>query len=97
MKLKIILMDGTVLEKICESFEFRTNRMTNWIRLKNDKDVEMIYNVATIKSIKNVPRYTYWDEELYSYLLKKKYTNLNERDVINILGMIEHTPSIYLN
>ena len=34
--------------------------------------------------------YTYWDEELGSYMLTEEGKKLSERDMINIMGILEH-------
>lgn len=33
--------------------------------------------------------YTYWDEELGSYILTEEGKKLSERDMINIIGILE--------
>lgn len=35
--------------------------------------------------------YTYWDEEVGSYLLTKEGKKLTERDMINVIGELETT------
>jgi hypothetical protein len=35
--------------------------------------------------------YTYWDEELGSYLLTEEGKKLTERGMINVIGNIEHS------
>lgn len=50
MKVTIIQFDNTITEKECESFEFRTNHVSNWIKLKfKNEPIETIHNVATIQ------------------------------------------------
>ncbi|MBR4315175.1 MAG: hypothetical protein IKP66_09725 [Lachnospiraceae bacterium] len=51
MKITVIEYNGTEHHISCESFEFRTNQVENWIKIKyQDGKQEMIYGVATIKS-----------------------------------------------
>lgn len=51
MKLTLIEFGGAQRQVECESFEFRCNHITNWIRIKySDGNKEMIYDVATIKA-----------------------------------------------
>ena len=51
MKLIIIEYGGTEKHIECESFEFRTNQVTNWIHVKYaDGTDEMIHRVCVIKS-----------------------------------------------
>lgn len=50
MRLKVIKYDGT--EIVCDvlSFEFRTNQVSNWVKLKFDDGTEdIIHNVCVIK------------------------------------------------
>ena len=50
MKVIIIEYGGTEHHIDCKSFEFRTNKVANWIRIKYlDGSKEMIYGIATIK------------------------------------------------
>lgn len=50
MKVIIIEYDGTEHHIECKSFEFRTNQVANWIRIKHlNGSKEMIYGIATIK------------------------------------------------
>ena len=52
MKLKVIQYDGTEEIYNAESFEFRTNQVSNWIRIKfSDGDVIVIKNVCVIKTV----------------------------------------------
>lgn len=40
-------------ETECDDFEFRTNHVTNWIRLlKDGKEIKTIHDVCVIKTIK---------------------------------------------
>ena len=51
MKITVVEYGGTEHHINCKSFEFRTNQVENWIRIKyQDGSKEMIYGVATIKS-----------------------------------------------
>lgn len=51
MKLTLIEFGGSQRQVECESFEFRSNHITNWIRIKyQDGNKEMIYDVVTIKA-----------------------------------------------
>lgn len=51
MKITVIEYGGTEHHINCISFEFRTNHVENWIRIKHQDDSkEMIYGVATIKA-----------------------------------------------
>ena len=57
MKLKIIKYDGTEIFLDALSFEFRTNQVTNWIRMKAIDDQKTIMSDVTIHDvcvIKNV-------------------------------------------
>ena len=51
MKLMIVKYGEEPVEKECDSFEFRTNQVANWIKLKKGDKVETIHGVATIKTI----------------------------------------------
>ena len=51
MKLMIIKYGEEPVEKECDSFEFRTNQVANWIKLKKGDEVETIHGIATIKTI----------------------------------------------
>ena len=52
MKLKIIKYDGTEIFVNALSFEFRTNQVTNWIRVKtNDGEVTYVHDVCVVKYI----------------------------------------------
>ena len=52
MKLKIIKYDGTEILLDALSFEFRTNQVTNWIRVKtNDGETFYIHDVCVVKHI----------------------------------------------
>ena len=51
MKITVIEYGGTERHINCKSFEFRTNQVENWIRIKyQDGSKEMIHGVATIKA-----------------------------------------------
>lgn len=51
MNVTIIEYNGTEHHINCKSFEFRTNHVENWIRIKyQDGSKEMIYGIATIKA-----------------------------------------------
>lgn len=51
MKIKVIEYGGKEHNINCISFEFRTNKVTNWIKIKyQDGRQERIYEIATIKS-----------------------------------------------
>lgn len=53
MKINVIEYNGTKHHINCKSFEFRTNQVQNWIRIKyQDGSKEMIYGIATIKTEK---------------------------------------------
>lgn len=51
MKLLIIRFDEESMEKECDSFEFRSNQVSNWIKIKKDDNIEIIHGVATIKTL----------------------------------------------
>lgn len=52
MKLKIIKYDGTEMYYDALHFEFRTNQVANWIRLKFDNGETIIVdNICVIKTI----------------------------------------------
>ena len=53
MKLEIIMMNGESQIIECDTFEFRSNQVSNWIRTKKDGEEQMIHQVATIKSEQN--------------------------------------------
>lgn len=51
MILTIIEYGGTPRQIECESFEFRCNHVTNWIKIKKaDGCKVLIYNVCVIKT-----------------------------------------------
>lgn len=53
MILTIIEYGGTPRQIECESFEFRCNQVTNWIRIKKADGCEaLIHNVCVIKTQK---------------------------------------------
>lgn len=51
MKLKIIKYDGTEIFLDALSFEFRTNHVTNWIRVKAIDDQKTIMSDITIHDV----------------------------------------------
>lgn len=52
-QLSIITLKGEEQTVICDSFEFRSNQVTNWIKfyLKSVGVTDIIHDVAVIKSI----------------------------------------------
>lgn len=51
MTLTIIEYGGKQRQIECESFEFRSNQVTNWIRIKKADGCEaLIHNVCVIKT-----------------------------------------------
>lgn len=50
MEIRVIKLDGTDYLCSCDSFEFRTNQVSNWIRIKKGETVETIHDIAVIKS-----------------------------------------------
>ena len=53
------------------------------------KDKECFLILSTISQI-DKKRYTSWSEELGSYILTERGKKLSERDMINIIGDLEH-------
>ena len=51
MKLCIIKYGGTKIELECDSFEFRTNQVANWIELTQGGKKNIIHNIAVIRTI----------------------------------------------
>jgi hypothetical protein len=52
MKIKIIKYGGETKIIECNSFEFRTNHVSNWIRIKyTDNSEELIHGICVIKSV----------------------------------------------
>lgn len=51
MELLIIKYGGEQIEIECDTFEFRTNQVSNWIKLKQGDTQTMIYDIATIKTM----------------------------------------------
>lgn len=52
MKLKIIKYDGTEIFYNALSFEFRTNQVSNWIKVKtNDGETVYVHNVCVVKNM----------------------------------------------
>lgn len=53
MKLVLVKMNGDEIIINCNSFEFRTNQVSNWIRVKYaDGHKEMYRQIAVIKNYK---------------------------------------------
>ena len=50
MTLRIFTYDGQAILCECDSFEFRTNHVSNWIKFKKGTTTNIIHNVATIKT-----------------------------------------------
>jgi hypothetical protein len=51
MKITVIEYDSIEHHINCKSFEFRTNKVANWVKIKyQDGSQEMIYEIATIKA-----------------------------------------------
>ena len=51
MTITVVEFGGAPRKIECGSFEFRTNQVENWIRIKyKDGSKEIIHGVATIKS-----------------------------------------------
>ena len=51
MILKIITLDDVKETEIeCDSFEFRSNQVANWIQVVKDGHKEIIHRVAVIKT-----------------------------------------------
>lgn len=52
MKLKTIKYDGTEMIYEALSFEFRTNQVSNWVKIKlNNGETIIVHNICVIKSI----------------------------------------------
>lgn len=52
MKIKIIKYDQTEMIFEVESFEFRTNHVSNWIKMKNlDGEQIVVHDVCVVKTI----------------------------------------------
>jgi hypothetical protein len=51
MKLKIITLNGEKRMIECDFFEFRSNQVSNWIKICDNGCTEIIHNVAVIKSV----------------------------------------------
>ena len=49
MKLTIITLHGDHYDINCDTFEFRSNNVANWIKIKKDGWEQIIHRVATIK------------------------------------------------
>ena len=53
MKLKVIKYGGESKIIECESFEFRTNQVSNWIKIKyTDNSEKYIHGVCVIKTVR---------------------------------------------
>ena len=50
-------MNGQSVVLDYTSFEFRANRVSNWIKVINNKDIYRIANVATIESVSDAQQY----------------------------------------
>ena len=50
MQITVIEYGGTEHHINCKSFEFRTNQVENWIRIKYKDGIKEIHGVATIKA-----------------------------------------------
>ena len=55
MKLKIITLKGEEWIIDCNSFEFRSNQVTNWIKLFIDDSIKIIHDVAVVKTLSCYP------------------------------------------
>lgn len=51
MIVRVIKYDGTEHLLTCDSFEFRTNQVSNWIKIKQGADSKIIHSIAVIKSV----------------------------------------------
>lgn len=51
MKLLIVKFGEEPLEKECDSFEFRSNQVANWLKIKKGTETETIHGIATIKTL----------------------------------------------
>lgn len=51
MKLKIIKTNGEEIILECGQLEFRSNRITNWIKIINSDGTNVIHNIASIKTV----------------------------------------------
>ena len=52
MKLKVITYDGEETFYDATSFEFRSNQVTNWIKIKtNDSEPIYIHNICVVKTV----------------------------------------------
>jgi hypothetical protein len=52
MKIKVICFDGKEIELYVLSFEFRSNQVTNWLKIKfEDGTEDKIYNVFVVKTV----------------------------------------------
>ena len=51
MTLIIMEYSGKPRQIECESFEFRSNKVNNWIKVITESEKIMIYNVAVMKML----------------------------------------------
>ena len=52
MKIKVIKYDGTEMLYDALSFEFRTNQVSNWIKIRfKEDDTIVIDNVCVVKTV----------------------------------------------
>lgn len=51
MKLKIIKYDGTEILYDALSFEFRTNQVSNWIKVNTDDEAIIVHNACVVKTM----------------------------------------------
>ncbi len=52
MTLRITRLNGEKILAVCDSFEFRSNQVSNWIRIKHNNATEIIHDIAAIKTEK---------------------------------------------
>lgn len=53
MKIKVICFDGKEIELYVLSFEFRSNQVTNWLKVKFDDGTEdVVRDVCVIRTIR---------------------------------------------
>lgn len=61
MELTVIEYGGEPRQIECESFEFRCNHVTNWIRAMHaDGSEEMVHDVCVIKTDNGDPKAGHW-------------------------------------
>lgn len=51
MKIKVIKYDGAEMIYDTSTFEFRTNQVSNWIKIKTNDELITIHNVCVVKTI----------------------------------------------